>query len=133
MASFLLDTHTWIWNLTVDPRLPKRDLDLINAADEIHLSPVSFYEITQKVRLGKWPEMEAHVGQLPHLLTQQQGRVATLTPEIAVLAASLDWNHRDPFDRMIAATSILLRTPLISADEAFDELSIRKDWPGRVW
>jgi PIN domain nuclease of toxin-antitoxin system len=133
MASFLLDTHIWTWNLTVDPRLPKRDLDLINSAGEIHVSPVSFYEIAQKVRLGKWPEMDAHVGQLAHLLTQQQGRVATLTPEVAVLAASLEWSHRDPFDRMIAATAILLRVPLISSDEAFDQLSDRKEWPGRVW
>jgi PIN domain nuclease of toxin-antitoxin system len=56
-----------------------------------------------------------------------------LTADISQFAGLLEWDHRDPFDRMIAATSILLRIPLMSADEAFDQLSDRKDWPGRVW
>ena len=106
---------------------------MINTAGGIHVSPVTFYEIAQKVRLGKWPEMAPHVERLPSLLQQQKGHVANLTPEIAVFAASLEWNHRDPFDRMIAATAITMNLPLISADTAFDQLNNRKDWPGRVW
>jgi PIN domain nuclease of toxin-antitoxin system len=133
LASFLLDTHAWAWNLTVDPRLPASALQLINTADGIHVSPVTFYEIAQKARLGKWPEMAPHVDRLPSLIQQQKGHVANLTPEMAVLGASLEWDHRDPFDRMIAATAITMSLPLISADAAFDALSNRKDWPGRVW
>lgn len=133
MAYFLLDTHVWSWNLTGDPRLPAHLLQSINTADGIHLSPVTFYEIAQKVRLGKWPEMAPHVERLSSLILLQKGHVAPLTPDIMVLGASLDWDHRHPFDRMIAATAIHLQLPLISADAAFDQLSDRKDWPGRVW
>lgn len=50
-----------------------------------------------------------------------------------MLAGSLEWDHRDPFDRMIAATAIELATPLVSADPAFDGLSAVSGWPGRVW
>ncbi|MDB5555921.1 MAG: twitching motility protein PilT [Rhizobium sp.] len=133
MAYFLLDTHAWSWNLTVDPRLPPAILQLINSADGIHVSPLTFYEIAQKVRLGKWPEMAPYVERLPTLISQQKGHVASLTPQMAVLGASLEWDHRDPFDRMIAATAIAMNLPLISADSAFDALSDREDWPGRVW
>lgn len=133
MASFLLDTHTWSWNLTVDPRLPGSVLHLINTADAVHVSPVSLYEIAQKVRLGRWPEMAEHANALPSLLQRQRGRVAALTPEVAVLAASLEWAHRDPFDRLIAATAIALKLPLLSADTAFDNLPPDIDWPGRIW
>lgn len=133
MASFLLDTHAWSWNLTVDPRLPPDVLELINTAEGIHVSPVTFYEIAQKVRLGKWAEMAPYVERLPGIIQQQKGHVAAFTPEIAVLAASLEWDHRDPFDRMIAATAINLKLPLISADTAFDDLRGIDAWPGRVW
>jgi PIN domain nuclease of toxin-antitoxin system len=133
MASFLLDTHAWSWNMTGDPRLPARTLKLMEEADAIFLSPVSVYEIAQKVRLGKWPEMAPVVDRLDLLVEEQNGSFITLTPEIALLAATMTWHHRDPFDRMIAATAIKTKIKLISADTIFDDLSDRKDWPGRVW
>ncbi|MGV3550221.1 type II toxin-antitoxin system VapC family toxin [Rhizobium sp.] len=133
MASFLLDTHTWSWNLTEDPRLPLAILRMINTAERIYVSPVSVYEIVQKVRLNKWPEMAAYAPALPDLLAQQKGYVAELNPSTAALAASLDWDHRDPFDRIIAASAMMLKLPLLSADIAFDQLSGRGNWPGRVW
>jgi PIN domain nuclease of toxin-antitoxin system len=133
MASFLLDTHAWSWNLTVDPRLPPDILQMINTAEGIHLSPVTFYEIAQKVRLGKWPEMAPYAQSLPGIIRQQKGHIANLTPEIAVLGASLDWEHRDTFDRMIAATAMALKLPLISADTTFDHFQGQAAWPGRIW
>ena len=33
----------------------------MNAADSVLVSPITFFEIAQKVRLGKWPEMEPFV------------------------------------------------------------------------
>jgi PIN domain nuclease of toxin-antitoxin system len=38
------------------------------AADIVLVSPITFFEVAQKVRLGKWPEMEPFVSQLPALL-----------------------------------------------------------------
>ena len=67
------------------------------------------------------------------MLKEQDGSLADLTGAIGQLAGLLDWHHRDPFDRMIAATAIAMNLPLISADPVFDELSDRKDWPGRGW
>lgn len=102
-------------------------------SESTHVSVVSIYEIAQKVRLGKWPEMEAAAGSLASLLVEQGYVGVDVTGAISQMAGLLEWDHRDPFDRMIAATAIQLQTPLISADEAFDALSDRKDWPGRVW
>lgn len=97
------------------------------------VSPVSFFEIGNKVRLGKWAETSASLPDLTALLTGRGGRVADLTPEVALLAASLDWPHRDPFDRTIAASAIWLGVRLVSADTAFDGLSAHPGWPGRIW
>ena len=58
---------------------------------------------------------------------------APFTREIAARAGTLDWSHRDPFDRLIAATAIELRFPPVSKDIEFDTLDSIPGWPGRVW
>jgi len=133
VTSFLLDTHVWAWAVKLDPLLPTRIAEQIVEANAIQVSAVSFYEIAQKVRLGKWPQMELFANKLAVVLAEQGGQLISMDGAISQLAGLLEWDHRDPFDRMIAATSIHLKLPLLSADTIFDELSDRKDWPGRVW
>lgn len=125
MTAVLLDTHTWAWTLAGTPRLSQKALSVISAADTVLVSPISFFEITQKVRLGKWPDMEPHVQALPALLAEQGGVAAALDPVICVLAGTMDWSHRDPFDRLLAATALCLNVPLVSADMVFDGVVTR--------
>lgn len=103
-------------------RLSTKATALITEADSVFVSPISFFEIGQKVRIGKWPEMEPFINDLPSLLAEQGGRVAALVPEVCLTGATLAWEHRDPFDRLLAATTLALGIPLISADEVFDTL-----------
>ncbi|SDN47754.1 PIN domain nuclease, a component of toxin-antitoxin system (PIN domain) [Ensifer sp. YR511] len=103
-------------------RLSTKATALITEADSVFVSPISFFEIGQKVRIGKWPEMEPFINELPSLLAEQGGRVAALVPEVCLKGATLAWEHRDPFDRLLAATTLALGIPLISADEIFDTL-----------
>ncbi|TCL74932.1 type II toxin-antitoxin system VapC family toxin [Rhizobium sp. BK251] len=133
MNSLLLDTHVWAWSLTGDKRLSANAIGLIEQAEAVFISPISLFEVAQKVRIGKWPEMEPFVGHLPQLLEEQGGRTAALTPEICLNAALLDWAHRDPFDRLLAATAIDNRVPLVSADMVFDMLAGRDGWVARLW
>ncbi len=125
MTAVLLDTHAWAWTLGDDPRLSAAAVAAIRAADTVLVSPVSFFEIAQEVRLGKWPEMEPHVRRLPALLREQGGSVAGLDPAHCVAAGMMPWAHRDPFDRLLAATAISLGLPLVSADMVFDGIVTR--------
>ena len=120
MTSVLLDTHTWAWSLTGDSRLSPRALATIDEADTVFVSPITFFEIAQKVRLGKWPEMTQFINRLPSLLQSQGGVVAALGPSICLEAGMMDWTHRDPFDRLLAATARQSNHPLVSADPIFD-------------
>jgi PIN domain nuclease of toxin-antitoxin system len=120
LSAVLLDTHAWAWSLTGDPPLSSGARAAIAGAGAVEVSPVSFFEIAQKVRLGKWPEMAAYVDRLVALLTQQGGRVAALEPAICLFGGVMDWQHRDPFDRLLAATALHYDQPLISADAIFD-------------
>lgn len=131
--SLLLDTHAWAWSLTGDKRLSGKAVALIEKAENILVSPISLFEIGQKVRLGKWPEMEPFIGRLSELLQDQGGVAAALTPEICLSAAMMDWAHRDPFDRFLAATAMQNGIPIISADAIFDELAGNQHWIARFW
>jgi len=103
-------------------------LQAIDIAETIYVSPISFYEISQKVRLGKWPEMAPFVSNLEFEMDLQGSSIAPLTPTIASLAGRIDWPHRDPFDRMLAATALTMGLVLVSADTVFDSLPLRRVW-----
>lgn len=120
MTAILLDTHAWAWSLSGDQRLSAPALAAIEVADTVLVSPISFFEIAQKVRLGKWPEMEPFVIQLPALLGEEGGSVAGFDPAICIAAGMMAWARRDPFDRLLAATAMHYNLPLVSADTVFD-------------
>jgi PIN domain nuclease of toxin-antitoxin system len=125
VTTILLDTHTWAWSLAGDDRLSKPALAVIEAADTVLVSPITFFEIAQKVRLGKWPEMEPFVGRLAALLGEQGGSVAGFDPAVCIAAGTMAWTHRDPFDRLLAATAMHYNLPLVSADAVFDGIVTR--------
>ena len=43
-------------------------------------------------------------------------------------AGSLDWAHRDPFDRMLAAQAMLDRLTLVTREPVFTDLSVPTLW-----
>lgn len=130
MSAVLLDTHAWAWTLDDDPRLSAPARAAIAQADAVMVSPITFFEIGQRTRLGRWPEMAPHLPGLPQILRDQGGIEAPFTADIALRAAGLDWAHRDPFDRLICATAFACAAALISCDTALDGcgLSIRRVW-----
>lgn len=122
MTAVLLDTHAWVWSFADEGQLSPNAKQAIQGADAVHVSPISFFEIGQKVRLGKWPAMVPHTARLADILRDQGGFVAPFTPEICLRASLQDWAHRDPFDRLIAATAEMHKLTLITKDPAFATL-----------
>ncbi|KFL30192.1 twitching motility protein PilT [Devosia riboflavina] len=133
MSRLLLDTHAWAWSLLAHERLSARAIEAIDTAQAVSISAISFYEIGQKIRLGKWPEMAPYQLELVGLAARQGIKVLDVSAAASLGASILDWNHRDPFDRIIGATALMEDIKLVSADVAFDELNTLELWPGRLW
>lgn len=52
-----------------------------------------------------------------------------LTTAHALHAGSMPWEHRDPFDRLLAAQAIVENVVLVTADGAFADLpGLRTAW-----
>lgn len=128
MSLLLLDTHAWAWTFMNTKRLSPAASRAIGSATGVLVSPISFYEIAFMTRLGKWPEMERFAGDLSSILRDQGAVAAPLTSEICHDAASADWTHSDPFDRIIAATARALDVALVTKDGAFRGSGVRLLW-----
>lgn len=107
------DTGVWLrWY----GRLPLPDAlkAFVNKnATEVLLSSTSIYEVTYKWRLGKLPIPDPQTWIAQSL--EGIGEVAPTT-EICAHAASWEWENRDPFDRIIAASVLIEGAVLVHTD-----------------
>ena len=133
MTKVLIDTHVLAWSLIAPSSLPSEALAAIKSASDVLVPPCALHEITLKVRNRKWDDMLPHVDRLDSLCLAQGFEFAPYSARMAMAAGFLEWAHRDPFGRMIAATAIELSCPLISKDPAFDGLKGFTGWCGRIW
>lgn len=116
----LLDTHALAWWLLDSPRLGAAAREAIADPGTIVLaSAVSAWEMAQKHARGRWPEVGAGLATLEADLARLGFRVLPLTLPHALAAGRLDWPHRDPFDRMLAAQAVTEGATLVTADRVF--------------
>lgn len=126
--ALLLDTGPFAMLLTGSRRISDALYRRLEAEDVLFVPAVAFYEIGQKARLGKWPEMAPHVVGLEERARADGFDILPLTGAAALSASQLDWAHRDPFDRLIAATALQEQVALVSSDAAFDAVGVERIW-----
>jgi PIN domain nuclease of toxin-antitoxin system len=116
----LLDTHALLWALAEPHRLSAHAADLIKAPTTgLVVSAVSAWEIATKHRLGKLPGAGPIVAGFAAHLASLRVEELPVRSAHALLAGSFVLEHRDPFDRMLAAQAMLEGLPLLSDDPAF--------------
>jgi PIN domain nuclease of toxin-antitoxin system len=115
-VKLLLDTHVWLWAVAGGKLRKRARKALENPDNELWLSPVSLWEITQlyaqgKVRVDDTIErwMEAAMQELPC-------REAYITNEIALDARAFALPAGDTADRLLGATARVLGLTLLTAD-----------------
>ncbi len=116
----LLDTHTLLWALAAPERLSGSASGLIRDATNVVLvSAASAWEISTKQRLGKLPSATPIVAAYAAHLTRLRAEELQIRSAHALLAGGFMIDHRDPFDRMLAAQAILEGLLLLTDDPAF--------------
>lgn len=126
----LLDTHVLIWAIGAPHRLGSDAHALIADRDtELLVSAASAWEVATKHRLGKLPGVEALIDDWASTVSRLGAAELPVSAAHALYAGGLSWEHRDPFDRMLASQAILEGVPLVTSDRAFGALpGLRTRW-----
>ncbi len=125
---YLLDTHAVIWLLADDPRVPERVRSLfLEGTAPMFVSAASIWEMSIKASLGKL-QLSRPLRELDAELVDQGIPVLGVESRHAVAVQHLPFHHRDPFDRVLAATAMVDSFALVSSDVVFDRYGVERLW-----
>ena len=127
--NYLLDTHTYLWWLSGDKRLPKTvRLEIFNYKDDVYVSAASIWEIATKYRIGKLPSAKGIISDIVRFIPLQGFKPLSISVEDSLRAGLLTSNHRDPFDRMLIAQAQNRNLVLVSNEKYFQQFDVRLLW-----
>lgn len=121
----LLDTQVFLWMYTA-PARPSDDARslILDPDNERLLSVASCWEISIKYELGKLKLASPPAVYIPARLDIGMTSLLSISPEHVYRVASLPHHHRDPFDRLLVAQSMLEQLPLLTADPRLSSYGI---------
>ena len=122
----LLDTHAFYWAVTADERLPDswRSV-LIDPSNVLLVSAASAWEMSIKAASGKWGAVSTMLDDIEEAARDLGADLLPITVQHAIEAGRLDWEHRDPFDRMLAAQANVEDAVLLTVDHVFQSSGAR--------
>lgn len=125
----LLDTHTFIWYVTDNPRLSAHVKLLIeDENNEKLVSIASIWEMAIKHSIGRLNFSLPFMEFVRQQLTVSNIGLLEINIQHIEVVASLPLHHRDPFDRLIIAQSMAQQIPILSVDAIFDAYAIARVW-----
>ncbi|TVR73504.1 MAG: PIN domain-containing protein [Sphaerobacteraceae bacterium] len=133
MLVAIMDTHALLWHLYSDPKLSARAENLINdageAGDRIGVSAMSLIEVIYLQEKNRIPSQA--LARIDNVLGESESVLLEL-PINRLIAMSVDQVDRqrvpDLPDRIIAATALVHRVPLITRDRLIVTSGIETIW-----
>lgn len=123
-VTHLVDTHVLLWLLGEPNRIPEYVRDVLaDRTNPLLVSSASALEIAAKVRLGKL-QAPGLVQTLPARLSALDATRLPITVDHALLAGSISWAHRDPFDRLLVAQATLEDATFVTVDKTIASLPV---------
>jgi PIN domain nuclease of toxin-antitoxin system len=128
-VKLLLDTHTLLWLVENDPQLSQTALDvLVDPGNELLLSPATYWELAIKISIRKYRLADPLADYIAEAVRLYGFSILPIDVKHAEAIVNLPHHHKDPFDRMLIAQSIVEDIPLVSSDAAFDAYPINRLW-----
>lgn len=131
VMSFVSDTHSLIWYLTGDAKISPRVKKIFQSADhgehEIIIPCIVFFELLYLIEKKK---LSVDFGDFIALVESAANyKVEPLCLPIIRISRTISREKvSDPWDRLIAATSLHLSFPMLSKDENFRKIGLEVIW-----
>jgi PIN domain nuclease of toxin-antitoxin system len=126
--NILLDTHTAIWFITDDQKLPGNCREEIsNPGNSCFVSIASLWEMGIKYSIGKLI-LHTELDKIFEIFFETGFVLLPIKPEHVLVNSNLDFHHRDPFDRIIIAQAISEEFTIFSGDDSFEKYDVKLKW-----
>lgn len=127
--NLLLDTHTLLWFVLDDVQLSRKAREsIMGAAGLVFVSPASLWEIAIKISLGKYALPVPFAQFWDEQLLANEFTLLPISVAHTARVAELPYHHRDPFDRLIIAQSLVEAISIVSKDELFAHYGVERIW-----
>ena len=124
----LLDTNAFLYFINNDSALSKKAKSLLESEINLVISAASVWEIAIKFSIGKLTLPDSFGNFIPSQIQQNDIEILPVTLPHLEKVSVLPFHHKDPFDRLIIAQSMVEDLPVISSDAAFDSYKIERIW-----
>ena len=119
----LLDTCVLLWAWAEPEKLSVRLEGLLqDPHNQVWVSAASAWEIATKHRVGKYPAGGPIIAEWSDRIARDGFRQLDVSCAHALRAGPLPGDHRDPFDRMIAAQGMMESIRVATPDSAIAAL-----------
>lgn len=124
----LLDTHSLIWFLNGDDKLSEKAKSAIEEPSNSKIvSIASIWEIAIKISIDRFRFPKGFKYFLD--MVEDNGfEILPITFEHAVKLSTLEFIHRDPFDRLLIAQSMADSLTIVTKDDYIKQYQIHTIW-----
>lgn len=127
--NLLLDTHALLWHYLDDPQLSAGARGaIVDPANRILISAGSHWEIAIKLSTGKYTLHVPFPDFVQESIFDNGFAILPIEPRHTAELVAMPYHHRDPFDRLIIAQSLVESMAVVGADSIFDQYGIRRIW-----
>lgn len=125
----LLDTHTLLWaTLSPSDLSPEAARIIADESNVILVSAACAWEIATKVRIGRLPGAEKFEKEFLDVMEDTGYTLIPIDAAVALRAGRFLAEHRDPFDRVLAAQALADDIPILSSDVKLDSFGVQRIW-----
>ena len=125
----LLDSHAVLWYVDQDQMLSGTAHAVItDPANDLLVSAATIWELAIKAAIGKLSLSQPYRLWMNKAMSDLRASLLPVSIDYADAQAGLPFHHRDPFDRLIIAQSLIEGISVVSADGQFDAYGVNRVW-----
>ena len=128
MKQYLLDTHALIWFLEGDSQLSETAKNIIlDTNNQLSISLASIWEMAIKMSIGKL-SLTQSIEQIVQRLPLEFINILPIEVPHVLAIQNLHFHHKDPFDRILIAQSLVEDFTIVSIETIFDQYLVKRAW-----
>ena len=125
----LLDSHAFLWYVLNDSQLSTDAQQAINDPNnDVLISAATYWEVAIKISVGKYKLTRSFIDFFTDHIARNGFHILPITLQHADNVTQLPLHHRDPFDRLLSAQSLVESIALVSNETQFDQYGVNRVW-----